>query len=198
VKNLLKTIKPAIILFIICGITTAALAFANLQTVDKIAEVMEQAQVNARKQVLPNADSFKEINDLDKIIENKPELKTIINAYYAYQGNEIIGISCLVVSKGYGGDIKIIVGIDKDGYLQGVNIVEHNETPGLGTKADEDPFKSQFKDIDILNGINLIKGTKNNDNDVVAITGATITSKAVVKATVAAGILQKMLIERGN
>ncbi len=73
-----------------------------------------------------------------------------------------------------------MVGIYDDGTLSGIDIISHTETPGLGNKADESPFKEQFiqKEAVLLT---LTKGDKSGQN-IDAISGATITSSAVVNA----------------
>ena len=93
---------------------------------------------------------------------------------------EIGGYSKEVTVKGYGGDIKMLVGIDKQGKVKGVKILSMNETPGLGSLAtSETPMKN--KPFTFL-GQFIGKGKKNKlraKEDIVAITGATITSQAI-------------------
>lgn len=93
-------------------------------------------------------------------------------------GNEV-GYVFVTVSKGYGGDVKIMTGIDKDGAVTGISPLELNETAGLGMKAQNDSFLDQFKGKvkDIAVNKNSASG-----NEIQALTGATITSKAVTAA----------------
>jgi electron transport complex protein RnfG len=157
VKNLLKIIKPALILFLICALTTAALVFVNQETLDTIKALTEEAQVEARKMVLGDADSFAEIKALDKYIKENPSFSIIKSGHYGKKDDETVGAVYLVKPKGYGGEINIVVGIDKDGIVQGIQIGDNNETPGLGSKAAEKPFYSQFTDIDSGKAIVLVK-----------------------------------------
>ena len=60
----------------------------------------------------------------------------IKNLYTSTNGGEIVGCVVEVASKGYGGNIVMLVGIDKSLSITGVAILSHNETPGLGSKAD--------------------------------------------------------------
>ena len=97
---------------------------------------------------------------------------------------EIAGWCLPISSKGYGGAIKLMVGVNKNGTINGIQVLEHNETPGLGSKIceigykqTEPAFLAQFKGKNIKD-IKLVK--KKTDTNIEAITGATISSKAVV------------------
>ncbi|HZK38671.1 MAG TPA: FMN-binding protein, partial [Clostridia bacterium] len=104
--------------------------------------------------------------------------------YIYYQGFEkdgrtLTGYIFTTVTKGYGGDVKLMSGISNDGKVSGIEVLELSETPGLGMKAYDDFFLKQF----------LGKGTcisvvqkDADDNSVCAITGATITTQAVAGA----------------
>lgn len=82
--------------------------------------------------------------------------------------------------KGYGGDVGLMVGIDtKDEKLMGVGVTTHGETPGMGAKAKTDPsFAAQFKGLSLEDPVK-VTGDGGNIN---AISGATITSRAVCSA----------------
>ena len=81
----------------------------------------------------------------------------------------------------YGGAVKISVGFDADGTITGVGIREINDTPGLGLKAKEPKFKDQYigKNVDTLV---VTKTGASADNEIDAISGATVTSNAVTNA----------------
>lgn len=84
-----------------------------------------------------------------------------------------------------------MVGITADGNISGVKIGNHSETPGLGSKASEPTFKDQFKGKGTDKSLTVVKGNASNDNDIAAISGATITSKAVTSGVNAAIDLYK-------
>ena len=93
--------------------------------------------------------------------------------------------------KGYGGDIGLMVGINmEDDTIVGAGVTTHSETPGLGATAKDDPgFVSQFKGL----SINDTYKVTNDGGKVNAMSGATITSRAVcAAATEAGGIYQRM------
>lgn len=93
--------------------------------------------------------------------------------------------------KGYGGDVGLMVGVNlKDDTIMGVGVTTHAETPGLGAKAKEDPkFTAQFKGITIKEPIKVT----NDGGQINAISGATITSRAVCSAATDAGKIYKRL-----
>jgi len=86
----------------------------------------------------------------------------------------------LKTTEGYGDSITLMAAIKADGKISGIDIISHSETPGLGAKADEDPFKSQFigKTADTL----VVSKGATKPNEIDAIGGATITSRAVTNA----------------
>lgn len=96
--------------------------------------------------------------------------------------NEKIGYAFPHSGNGYQGMIKIMIGVKNDlKELVGIEILEQVETPGLGTKVTEKPFKSQFEGVDATPQVDYVKGKEPSEpNQIQTITGATISSKAVV------------------
>jgi len=185
-KQLGNLIKPTISLFLICAVVAAALAFTYAGTKDTIAERARLDSENARKEVLAEAEKFEAIENIDALTANNPELSIVKEAYKGYQGSSVVGYVFTVFSKGYGGDIQITIGVDKDGKITGVKIGDNSETPGLGSKASDAKFKSQLENITPKEPLKVVKGKKTKPEEIDAISGATITSKAVVKAVQAA------------
>ncbi|UCD80061.1 MAG: RnfABCDGE type electron transport complex subunit G [Desulfobacterales bacterium] len=91
------------------------------------------------------------------------------------------GIAFETSGKGFGGDVGVMVGIDvKDDKLLGVGVTTHSETPGMGAKAKTDPnFVAQFKDLSAKEPLKVTA----DGGSINAISGATITSRAVSAAT---------------
>ena len=97
------------------------------------------------------------------------------------QRNSLIGYGFIATGQGYQGKIKMLVVSDKSlEYLEGIEVVESLETPGLGAKIQEDLFKSQFKNLNIKEEMNCLKGEAERKGQIKAITGATVSSRAVV------------------
>jgi electron transport complex protein RnfG len=118
--------------------------------------------------------------------------------YEVFDDNSIsLGYALPFEGNGFQGKIRLIVGVNKDlSNLYGLKILEQVETPGLGTKVTETPFTDQFKNLVVTHEIKSVKGAKpQNPNEVQAITGATISSKAVVRI-INEGIKKLKEIER--
>ena len=91
------------------------------------------------------------------------------------------------------GAITLSVGIKLDGTVNGYSILAHGETPGLGAKATEEGFMSQFKNK-LVEEFVVVKTSPSADNEIESITGSTITSKAVANACNAAIVYVKSLV----
>jgi len=181
-------LKPTLVLFLVCVIISGSLAYVNNITRDVIEESTKAEQAESRKQVMTEAESFKEVK-----AENISDAVT--GVYEGYKGNEKIGYVMDVTVKGYGGNISMTVGVDLNGHITGVKIGDHNETPGLGAKAAEPEFINQFGDITFNDNLTVVKQNKKASNEIQAVSGATISSRAVTRgvsvALQAAGILIK-------
>lgn len=176
-----KLSRPAVMLFIICLVATALLAVTNSITAKPIAEQAEKAEIAARVAVLPGAESFSE----NKTVSYKGS--DFENGEYryneAYDSNgSLIGYAITSSAKGYGGAIQVMTGVNLDGEVTGVEILEMSETAGLGMNAAKEEFRKQF--LGKILGIEVSTATNkaSSDNAIDALTGATITSKAVTQA----------------
>lgn len=163
-------LKPALILFLICLISTAALVGTNALTSDRIAAAQLETAEKSRLIVLPEATGFEEKN-----------------GYYIGTGSAgTVGYVFETESKGYGGTVKVMTGISEGGEVTGIVILSHSETPGLGANATNEKFGNQFKQAVPENGIEVVKNKAASEGEIEALTGATITSKAVTDAVNAA------------
>lgn len=171
-------------LFVITAIVAALLGTVNMVTEPIIAQNGETSFDETMKVLLPDADKF----DLDgtKLPETPSSIK--VDKVYCGIGSdgEVVGyVTSAISAEGYGGDIGVMVGVDKDGKITSVEVTSMNETPGLGAKASGE-WINQFSNLggDIKVDINGSAG--NAEYKVEAISGATITSDAVTKAVNAA------------
>lgn len=161
-------IKPTVVLLIICLVASFLLAMTNKVTAPRIEELAKQTELKTRQEVLPAAAEFEEIKqgDVDYCIGK--------NA----QGSPV-GFVFITVTKGYGGDVKVMTGVTNEGKVAGIQILALSETAGLGMRAKEESFLKQF--VDKVGGIGVAKNNP-GENEIQALTGATITSKAVTSA----------------
>ena len=171
-------LKLGVTLFAICAVAALVLGVTNNITAPVIEERNIQARSEERKTVLPEADEFKELEGMNSDI--------VLEVYEGIKDGQVIGYTIKTSSKGYGGAIELMVGISKDSKITGVEIGNHSETPGLGSKATEPMFKNQYVDKDVSNSLLVVKGSANNDNEISAISGATITSNGVTSGVNAA------------
>ena len=152
------------ILTAICTIVTLLLAMTNMLTVDRIAANAAQKAAESRKKVLAAQD----YKPLDKDG----------NVYGAYDENgSMIGVVVTTVSGGYGGKIEVMTGIRSNGEISGVNILSMEETPGLGARGKEDGFLKQYRGHAESN-----LAVSKDGGEINALSGATITSRAITKA----------------
>lgn len=171
-SNFKVLVMPAIILFAVCLVSTFLLAYTNKITEPKIdALAVENAQA-ARKDLLADAKSF------------EPATVAVNGESFEYflgldAGGKTAGYVFTTVSTGYGGDIKVMTGVDENGAVKKINILELSETPGLGMNATDDSFINLFTG---KSGVISVVKTKAGENQIQAMTGATITSKAVTAA----------------
>ena len=166
-------------LLLICAIVSALLAGVNSITKPIIAENEQKNFEIAMQEVLPEASGFKEVDPGDYTPSETGV--TLDSLYRADNGGYVVSTVC---SEGYGGDVSVMVGITKDLTINQVKIMSMSETPGLGAKASEPEFIGQYDGLSA--GITVVKNTTPADNQIEAISGATITSKAVTKAVNAA------------
>lgn len=105
--------------------------------------------------------------------------KTVYELFNREDG--LLGYAYLTEGQGYQGKIKIIFAMDSDlSRILGMEVVDSVETPGLGARIREPFFKGQFKNLPAVSPIECVKSAKPEDNQVQAITSATVSSKAVV------------------
>lgn len=159
------------ILFVICAVASLMLSLTNNITAPVIEQRNIQANNESRQEVLQVAEEFSEVKDV------KGDL--IEEVYQGTKGGEVVGYTIKTTPKGYGGKVEVMVGISNDGKISGVKIGNHTETPGLGSKSADPSFKDQYNGKSTKTPLNVVKGNASNENDIVAISGATITSKAV-------------------
>lgn len=161
--------KPIIVLFCICIVISLALSLTNKLTVGRIENLQKENEKTTMSKLL-KADSFEVVE-----FEKKFELNLAKNK----QG-ETVGYIFVTSEKGYGGEVSVMTAIGVDGKVENVAILDAaNETPGLGQNVTKEDFYSQFKDKS--GEITVVKGD-GGENNVSAVTGATISSKAVTGA----------------
>ena len=157
---------PAIKLLIISAVCAFLLGICSEVTKEPIAAQTKRTQDEAMMAVLPEAEEFQE-GDASTLTG------TLSSINIGYKGGEICGYVLGAAPNGFSGAVNIMVGIDTEGAITGLRILSHGETPGLGARATEPEFYEQF------NGKSGTLAVNKDGGDIVAITSATITSRAV-------------------
>ena len=187
-----ESIKDTIILTLITVIAGLLLGVVYEITKEPIAAEQKRAKEEAYKEVFADADTFEVITvDETKVKEKLSEEGynvTINEAMKVYdKSSNVIGYVLTVTDhEGYGGDIQFAMGVKSDSTVNGISFLAISETAGLGMKAAEEDFMKQFAGKNVKS----FRYTKNGasaDEEIDAISGATITTNAVVNG-VNAGI----------
>lgn len=189
-----KIVKNACILFAITLIAGGLLGVTYEATKENIEKQKMATALEAYQKVNPQAVDFGYAEDL--LNKAKKELQEKIDLAGKDFGNteittvaearnekkEVIGYVFSVLSHdGYGGDIDVCIGISLDKTITGVEIVSLNETPGMGMRATEPAFIEQYKNKKV-DAFVVTKTGKSAENEIDAISGATVTSNAVTNA----------------
>jgi len=163
--NYKELIAPSLVLIIICLVVTAVLAGTYQVTKPIIEEINIKNANLARAEVLPEGAGGFSLVDVE-LMENVAEV---------YEADNGSGMVFTTVDKGFGGTITVMTGISSSGEIEGIKVTSHTETPGLGTKAMTPEYLSQYSGQSAV----AIEGA---DANVDAVTGATISSKAIFRA----------------
>lgn len=187
-KNLIKDIIIFVFITIIAGLS---LAFVNSLTKEPITLQNEKILQESYQNVLKKGEIFKNDKQIEQIVKKFPQ--TIKNKKYDFGANGItidevltafdnkdslIGYVIKVTTKdGYNGDITLVVGINTDDKITGIEVLSIKETVGLGMNAKNDSFKKQYYQ-NSATSFTITKTGKQSKEEIDALSGATITSSA--------------------
>lgn len=168
----LQMFKPGLMLFLVAAVAALILGLVNAGTAARIADIADKTMNNAMQAVLPAA-SYADVG-----MENNGEIEAV---YAADNGGWVVQVT----ESGSQGLITMMVGVNADHTCNGISITESSETAGLGAIAGQtsekgDAFRAQF-----IGQSGTVAVTKEGGG-IDAISGATITSKAVCRGVTAA------------
>lgn len=169
-----EVLVPSVSLFVISLVVTLLLAITNNITAPLIEQLSTETEIQTRKTVLSEASYF---DDESKTI-------TLDGTEYTYcvgldAEKNVVGYIFTTSTKGYGGEVKVMTGVSADGKVTGVEALSLSETAGLGMNAQKESFRNQY--IGKSGEIGVAKSSP-SENEIQALTGATITSKAFTDA----------------
>ena len=155
-------LRLTLTLFLITTIVAGLLGLVNYVTADTIAEQIAQKAENAMRQVL-EADSYEPLD--------VPGESAVTAAYRAGDRGYVVRVA----PNGFGGAIDMMVGVDVSGAVTGVAIVSQSETASLGANCTREDFRAQFT------GKTGTLSVSKDGGEIEALTGATVTSRAVTE-----------------
>lgn len=176
----MKTIIHMLITLTLIGVISGGLLSQISGWADpQIAEHRQKETEAAIFEVQPGAKRYEKLNDVN------------FEVYEVYNENdEMLGYAMPYEGNGFQGKVRLMIGLNADmEKMTGMRVLEQVETPGLGTKVVTDPsnktnpmwFPEQFNGVNTQPEITYVKNAKpSKDNEIMAITGATISSKSVV------------------
>lgn len=180
-----KIVHDALVLFAFTVVLGLLLGVVYEITKEPIAKVNYEKTQEAYKQVFEDADSFEAYADFDMEAANAyvaeqgyaDEIEDVQAAKDA-NGNTLGYVITVTAKDASQSTITFSVGIQNDGTVNGYSITSISETPGLGMKATEENFYSQFEGK-VVDSFVVVKSAPAADNEIEAISGSTITSKAM-------------------
>lgn len=199
-----QVIKDTVILLIITLAAGLVLGFVYQITKEPIAKQQEKAKMEACKEVFQEASTFAKADwnalppERDILTGAGYEEEKIDEVMLALDQNDsVLGyVLTVTTSEGYGGDITFTMGVSVDGTLNGISILKISETPGLGMKAEE-ILKPQFTQKKV-ESFEYTKSGAMADNQIDAISGATITTNAFTNGVNAGLIYCSAIMEGGQ
>ena len=184
-------IKLTVTLFATCVVVAGLLGLVNMVTKDKIAAINWENTQTAMKAVVADPDN----TEFSEALENTDAMSaaakaaggTLDSVYEVLVGGENAGYAIKVVASGSQGNIEMMVGVDAEGVVTGVSIVDNSETSGIGSKVmSNEPLSSGVGVLDQFQGKSAADGTLTVGKNVDAISGATVSSKGVTAGVNAA------------
>lgn len=160
-----KLILPVLVT---CVAAALGLSLTYAATAPRIVEQDRLAEERSLKAVMPDADAFAKVEDAAALSEAREAADPVevVDIFRASIGGNDAGWAVKVSSRGYGGPMILVIGLDNSGSTTGVSILRMNETPGLGTKVQTEPWfleqfdglPAGFDDAD-LRALDVISGT---------------------------------------
>lgn len=172
-----EIIRLCFVLTIIAAVSAGVLAYVNEKTAEPIAKALLEEKMSAVRSVLPPYENEPDKDMVTIALEGDDSLEV----YRGRKDGVVTGAAFSITAPdGYSGDIVFMIGVDGEGVMQGLMVLNHLETPGLGAKIESEDFRGQYKGRSLENP-ELWEVTKDGGT-FVPITGATISSRAITRA----------------
>jgi electron transport complex protein RnfG len=176
-KKLESSLKNMVISLTLISLIASA-AVGEVFEITKVPRELAslQKKINAITQVVPAFDN----NPFDEALRIPTGEGDSLDVYPAKMNGNIVGYAVnTYTNNGFSGDILLMAGFKADGTIHDIAVLEHAETPGLGSKISDPNFKNQFKDMNLAG---IVLKVKQDGGQVDAITAATISARAFCEA----------------
>lgn len=175
-----ETIKLGLVLLLVTAVAGGILAGVNSVTAPVIAEREKQDSFGALLEIFTEGNDFTEIEGAE-LTEIQSAYSSIVGVTEALKDGENIGYAFNIKTGGYGGDITSLVGVNSDGTIAGLKVLVMTETAGLGSRiVDEPAFAQSFAGKGAGGSVAPV-GNGAGENEVMMLSGATVSTSAVVK-----------------
>jgi RnfABCDGE-type electron transport complex D subunit/RnfABCDGE-type electron transport complex G subunit len=186
--NVKSIVIATVAIFAITLVAGGALAYVQDVTKEPIEKAEQEAKEEAYKAVFADAYSFENYNDFDtekaeKLLADAgfdADIDEVVVAK-SESGDELGYVVTVTSHEAYGGDLQLAMGVQLDGTTNGISFLSLSETAGLGMEADTDSFKAQFEGKNV-DQFRYTKSGATVDEEIDALSGATITTNAVTNA----------------
>ena len=156
-KSVFEVLGIGLRLLAVCVVVAAVVALVNEVTRDRYARIQQEEKQSAMATIFGVADiAYRDLGG---------------EVYEIMQGDTLLGYCVESTGAGFGGDLSLMVGFHSDRSVRGVQILSHSETPGVGAKVDDPAYLSQYAGV---------SGDLTLGEEIDAISGATISSRAVL------------------
>ncbi len=188
-----SSLQIVVSLLVVCVVAAGGLALTYAVTKDRIAQQDQLAKEKALSAAVPGAENFETLGTAAvSTAQQAAGDVTVYGVYKGTSGQETVGYGVEVGPRGYGGPIRMVVGLDRNGKVLGVSIVSMNETPGLGSQiVERASFLRQFIGIDAETAQADVKKLD-------MITGASKSSRGARNGVLAAAAIYTALLESGT
>ncbi len=175
-----ETIKLGVVLLLVTAIAGGILAGVNSVTGPVIAEREKMESLSAILEIFPEANDSVEYDEA-QVAEVAADYPSINAVTEVISDGETLGYAFSAVTGGYGGDITTLVGVNADGTLAGIKVLVMSETAGLGSRIVDDPAFAESFQGKGAGGSVTPSGEGAGDDEVMMLSGATVSTNAVVK-----------------
>ncbi len=166
------------------SVNNAMMVFDSFLSEDSSGDLVQEPEdIDLEQQVVPGSEKWVAADDdlINKIADQNNQFVDLQLAYNSSDEVMAYVITTWSVIEGYYGHIELMVGVDLEGAVTGMVVLTIDETPGLGTNVERSDFQEQF--IGKPNILEFqVKGSANNDDEIAAISGATVSSRSFTSA----------------